>query len=336
VPILAHVSLIDDFGRLHDDLRLSITDRCNLRCSYCMPEEPAWYGRASLLRYEEAGRLVALFAGAGVRKVRVTGGEPLVRRDLPVLVQILAAIPGIEDLSLTTNGVLLAGLAGELRRAGLRRLNVSLDTLDPARFFRLTRRPLLPSVLRGLEAASEAGFEQIKLNALLLRGANEDEAEALAAFGRERGYEVRFIEFMPLENGGTWELSRVVTGAEVRERLARRWPLRPDPEADPRAPATRFLYEDGRGAVGFINSVTEPFCQACSRLRITSDGRLRVCLYDDRETDLRGPLRAGASDGQILDLVRGALARKGRGGALDILERRQALPLLRTMHQIGG
>ncbi len=330
------MSLTDRYGRSHDDLRISVTDRCNLRCAYCMPEEPVWFARAEILSYEEVHRIVRIAVGRGVRKVRVTGGEPLVRRDLPVLIRLLAGTPGIEDLSLTTNGVLLAPLARDLARAGLARINVSLDTLRRDRFSRLTSRDSLPRVLEGLDAAASAGLGPIKINTVLLRGLNDDEVEPLAAMARDRGFEIRFIEFMPLENGGTWDLSRVVTGEEVRRRIEAAWPLARDPDEDPRAPARRFLFRDGRGAVGFIDSVTRPFCEQCGRLRLTADGKLRVCLYDDHETDLKTPLRAGADDAELLALVERALRGKGRGGALEILDGHEALPLARTMHQIGG
>jgi cyclic pyranopterin phosphate synthase len=330
------LAFVDTFGRLHDDLRLSITDRCNLRCTYCMPDDPDWFPRAAILTYEELARLARVAIGQGVRKLRVTGGEPLVRRDVTALVATLSALPGLEDLSLTTNGVLLAPVAGGLAAAGLRRLNVSLDTLDRARFERMTGRDRLREVLAGLEAARGAGLAPIKINAVLLRGENEDEASALAGFGRDNGYEVRFIECMPLANDRSWDVGRVVTGASVRTAIAKQWPIVRDPAEDPHAPASRFLYQDGRGAVGFIDSVTAPFCASCSRLRLTSDGKLRVCLYDDRETDLKAPLRAGATDGALAALMLRAIAGKGRGGALDILEARSAIPLSRTMHQIGG
>jgi len=328
--------LTDGFGRRHDDLRISVTDRCNLRCAYCMPQDPVWFDRDEILSYEEIARLARVAVSGGVRKIRLTGGEPLVRRDLPDLVRMLAEIPGVEDLSLTTNGVLLEPAAAALRDAGLRRLNVSLDTLDAARFETLTGRDELARVLAGIEAARRCGLGPIKLNAVLVRGVNEDEAERLAAFARDHGHELRFIELMPLENDGSWNAERVVAGSELRRRIETLWPIAPDPEGDPNAPASRHLYIDGLGAVGFIDSVTAPFCASCSRLRITSDGKLRVCLYDDAETDLKTPLRDGADDAALLELVRAALARKGRGGALDILESKTAIPLVRTMHQIGG
>jgi GTP 3',8-cyclase len=330
------LTFIDRFGRTHDDLRLSITDRCNLRCTYCMPHDPVWFSHAAILSYEELVRLARIAIDEGIRKLRVTGGEPLVRRDVTVLIAKLAGLDGLTDLSLTTNGVMLAPLARELAGAGLRRLNVSLDTLDRGRFAAMTGRDRLPDVLAGLEAARDAGLAPIKINSVLLRGQNDDEAVSLAAFGREGGYEVRFIECMPLANDRSWDLARVVTGASVRSAIAKHWPIVRDPAEDPHAPACRFLYEDGRGAVGFIDSVTAPFCGACSRLRLTSDGKFRVCLYDDREADLREALRTGASDAAIAARMHEAVAAKGRGGAVDILESRSAIPLARTMHQIGG
>jgi cyclic pyranopterin phosphate synthase len=330
------LGFVDTFGRVHDDLRLSITDRCNLRCAYCMPQEPVWYPHDAILSYEEIVRVARIAIGEGVRKIRVTGGEPLVRRDVAGLVSSLAALPGLNDLSLTTNGVLLDTSAPELARAGLRRVNVSLDTLDRDRFAKMTGRDRLPNVLNGLAAAARTGLGPIKINAVLLRGENEGEAVDLVRFGRDHGYEVRFIEFMPLENDHTWDLGRVVSGAAVRKAIAAVWPIVPDPSGDPHAPASRFLFEDGKGPVGFIDSVTSPFCRSCTRIRLTSDGKFRVCLYDDKEEDLRAALRGDASDDAIASLMRNAVTRKGRGGALDILESKTAIPLARTMHQIGG
>ena len=330
------MSFVDTFGRVHDDLRISITDRCNLRCAYCMPQDPVWYPHEAILSFEEIARVARLAIAEGVGKLRVTGGEPLVRRDVAALIGSLAGLPGLRDLSLTTNGVLLGPLAKELARAGLRRVNVSLDTLDRARFLKMTGRDRLTDVLRGLDAAAAAGLGPIKINAVLLRGENEHEAVDLVRFGRDHGYEVRFIEFMPLENDRSWDPGRVVSGAAVRRAVAEVWPIVRDPAGDPHAPASRFLFEDGRGAVGFIDSVSAPFCAACSRIRLTSDGKFRVCLYDDLESDLRAALRGGETDARIVALMRDAVARKGRGGALDILESKTAIPLARTMHQIGG
>jgi len=336
VAIRTEKSFLDGFSRVHDDLRVSVTDRCNLRCAYCMPEDPVWFRHSEILSYEEIARLVRITIGRGVRKVRLTGGEPLLRRDLTTLVRLLAAESAIDDLSLTTNGLGLGKMAQELADAGLDRVNVSLDTLRPERYRELTRRDVLERILAGLEAAVTAGLGPIKVNTLLLRGVNDDELEQFVGHAREHGWEVRFIEFMPLENGETWEPSRVVSGAEVRRRIHRQWPIEPDPEASPHAPATRYVFRDGKGAVGFIDSVTRPFCSTCSRLRLTSDGKLRVCLYDDREVDLKTPMRAGADDNELERLMLKAVAGKGRGGALEVLEQQKAIPLARTMHQIGG
>jgi len=324
---------------MHDDLRVSVTDRCNLRCSYCMPEDPTWFPRAQILDYEEIHKLVRILAGHGIRKVRITGGEPLVRKDLTSFIRLIADTPGIDDISLTTNGVLLEGMARELADAGLRRINISLDTMKSDRFRRLTRREDLDKVLAGLRAAVQAGLTPVKINTVLLRGINDDEVESFVATARDEGWQVRFIEFMPLENGGTWDMSRVVTGKEVLDRIAARWPLTPAERSDCSAPATRYSFVDGKGTVGFINSISAPFCGDCSRLRLTADGKLRVCLYDTREVDLKEPLRSGADDEEILRIVEEAVLGKGkggRGGALEILESKKALRLTRTMHQIGG
>ena len=328
--------LTDGFGRVHDDLRISITDRCNLRCVYCMPAEPEWFPHSEILSYEETLRLTRIFVRRGVRKLRLTGGEPLVRRDVATLVAMLAGEPGVEDLSLTTNGLRLDKMSEPLARAGLRRVNVSLDTLDRERFHGMTRRDMLPRVLGGLEAATAAGLAPIKINTVLLRGVNEHEAEPLVERARRHGWEIRFIEVMPLENDGSWNLDRVVSGAEVRRRIGARWPIEPDPDQDPHAPATRWRFADGAGRLGFIDSVSEPFCADCSRLRLTSDGKLRVCLYDNAEVDLKGPMRGGAGDDELEGIIERAVRAKGRGGALEILESGAALPLTRTMHQIGG
>jgi cyclic pyranopterin phosphate synthase len=301
-----------------------------------MPTDPTWFPRDWILSYEEILRIVRIATLHGVKKVRLTGGEPLVRRDLPELIGMLGELAAIEDLSLTTNGLLLEAMADALKNAGLRRVNVSLDTLEPVRFARMTRRDALGRALDGVAAAMAAGLTPMKVNTVILRGENDDEVEHLVGHAREHGWELRFIEFMPLENGGTWDLSRVVSGAEVRSRIEKRWPLEPEADGDPHAPATRFRFRDGKGSVGFVNSVTEPFCGTCSRLRLTADGHFRVCLYDLHEVDLKTPLRGGATDEELARLMLDAVRAKGRGGALEILERKSALPLPRTMHQIGG
>jgi cyclic pyranopterin phosphate synthase len=326
----------DSFGRVHDELRISVTDRCNLRCTYCMPEEPVWFPRDGILHFEEIHRLVQVFVRRGVTRFRITGGEPLLRRDLTVLVGMLASTPGVEELSLTTNGLLLPDLAPPLAEAGLQRVNVSLDTLVPERFRSLTRRDGLDRVLHGLDVAAQVGLRPLKINTVLLRGVNDDEVLSLTETSREHGWQIRFIEFMPLENGGTWDMSRVVSGSDTRRAIEARWPLVPDPGQTPDAPATTYHFADGKGTVGFINSVTAPFCEHCTRLRLTADGKLSACLYATDETDLKAPLRQGASDEVLERVIAETVMRKGRGGALEILDTRQAIPLARTMHQIGG
>jgi cyclic pyranopterin phosphate synthase len=237
---------------------------------------------------------------------------------------------------MTTNGLLLDRSVERLARSGLRRVNVSLDTLDPQRFEGLTRRRVLDRVIEGIGAAVAAGLNPVKVNTVVVRGVNDDEIEEFVARARDERWELRFIEYMPLENGDGWDRSRVVPGEEIRRRIDSRWPLEADPAGNPRAPATRFRFRDGKGSVGMINSVSEPFCKSCSRLRLTADGKFRVCLYDAAEVDLKTPLREGKSDDELERIMRDALSRKGRGGALEILERQAALPLRRTMHQIGG
>jgi cyclic pyranopterin phosphate synthase len=301
-----------------------------------MPEEPVWFRRDELLTFEEIVHLARVFLNRGGSRFRITGGEPLLRRNLPALVRMLASCHGVEEISLTTNGLLLEQQARALADAGLQRINVSLDTLEPERFRILTRRDGLDRVLRGLELAREIGLRPVKINTVLLQGVNDDEVLSLTAAARENGWEQRFIEFMPLENGGSWDLSRVVSGTDVRRSIENRWPLLEEPAADRSAPATRFRFADGAGAVGFINSVNAPFGAGCSRLRLTADGKLTACLYATEETDLKTPLRAGVGSETLERLIGSAVARKGKGGALEILESRQPLPLTRTMHQIGG
>ena len=276
--------LTDTFGRTHDSLRISVTDRCNVRCFYCMPEDNVSYvPRSEILSFEEIERFARVAASLGVTKVRITGGEPLVRKDLPVLIRKLSAIPGIQDLALTTNAVLLARHAQSLYDAGLRRLNVHLDTLDRERFLRITRRDDLGRVLEGLEIAQQIGFGPIKINAVAVKNLVEPDIVPLARFGREHGFEVRFIEFMPLDAQGLWSRKNVLSADEIIETLSREIaPLVEIPDRDPRAPATEYRFEDGIGRVGFIASVTRPFCLNCNRIRLTSDGKLRYCLLCDR------------------------------------------------------
>jgi GTP 3',8-cyclase len=301
--------LVDGHGRTIADLRLSVTDRCNFRCQYCMPAEGLpWLERAAVLSFEEIARIVALLAQMGIRSLRLTGGEPLVRRDFPALASMLA--PLVDDLSVTTNGYLLERDAAALVDAGINRFNVSIDSLQRDRFFAMTRRDALPRVLRGLEAL--AAFPQahpIKINAVALRGFTEEEVVPFARFAREHPYEVRFIEFMPLDGDRSWTRDQVLTGEEVRAAIHAVFPLEAEPR-EPSATARTYRFADGAGRIGFINPVSEPFCGDCDRIRLTADGKLRTCLFSLNETDLREPLRAGASDDELERIVRDAVWRK--------------------------
>jgi cyclic pyranopterin phosphate synthase len=327
-------ALCDGWGREIHSLRVSVTDRCNFRCRYCMPAEGLqWLPKPELLTFEELHRLVAVMAPMGVSEIRLTGGEPLVRRDLPDLVARLATVPGVEDLSLTTNGVLLDRLAGPLADAGLRRLNVSLDSLSHTRFAQITRRDALDRVLAGLAAAErEPRLRPIKVNCVAIRGFSEAEVPALAALARERPFVVRFIEFMPLDADERWDADHVLSGAEIRAIVERRWPLK-EVSAGPSSTARRFRFADGTGELGFVSPVTEPFCSSCDRIRLTADGRLRTCLFSRVEWDLQAPLRDGASDAELEEVIRNAVAHKE-------LKHRINEPgfvrASRTMSQIGG
>ena len=303
--------LRDGHGRLIGDVRVSITDRCNFRCQYCMPAEGLpWLERTEILSFEEIGRIVALLAAMGVGDVRLTGGEPLVRRDFPRLAAMLSGLPGVNDLSITTNGFLLERDASALVEAGISRFNVSIDSLQRDRFYELTRRDALARVLRGLEVlAAHPEAHPIKVNAVAIRGFTEQEVLPFAEMARRTPYEVRFIEFMPLDGDRSWSAERVLTGAEIRSAIEAVYPLEPVPR-ERHATARVYRFADGRGRIGFINPVSEPFCGDCNRIRLTADGRLRTCLFSLRETDLRTPLRAGADDAELERLIRDAVWRK--------------------------
>jgi cyclic pyranopterin phosphate synthase len=303
--------LVDGFGRVHTDLRLSLTDRCNLRCTYCMPAEGLdWLPKPQLLTDDELVRLVGVFASMGVRTVRLTGGEPLLRRGLPGLVERLAGLD--LALSLTTNGVGLERQAEALRAAGLRRVNVSLDTLRPERFLELTLRDRHADVLRGLAAAKAAGLEPVKVNTVLMRGANDDEATELLDWALDRGYALRFIEQMPLDPQHGWDRGTMVDADEILEVLGRSHRLTPV-EVRGSAPAEEFLVDGGPTTVGVVGSVSRPFCSACDRLRLTADGQVRNCLFARDESDLRAPLREGVSDDELAERLRAAVAGKKKG-----------------------
>jgi GTP 3',8-cyclase len=326
--------LTDSWGREIRSLRVSVTDKCNFRCRYCMPAEGLeWLGREEILSFEEIQRLVGVLASMGVDEVRLTGGEPLVRRDLPVLVDLLANTPGVRDLSLTTNGVLLDRLAGPLVEAGLTRLNVSLDSLSHVRFAEITRRDALDKVLAGLEEAERhPELRPIKVNCVAIKGFTEEEVPALAELARRKPYVVRFIEFMPLDADQAWRDDEVLTGGEIRALIEERWPLEEIP-AKASSTARRFRFADGAGEIGFVNPVSEPFCSSCDRIRLTADGQLRTCLFSRREWDLKGPLRSGASDEELRDLFRFAVRHKELKHKIN---EPGFVPASRSMSQIGG
>lgn len=304
--------LYDGHGRRIDDLRVSVTDRCNFRCQYCMPADGLpWLERQEILSFEEIERLVALMSRMGVSDIRLTGGEPLVRRDFPVLASMLSRIEGVRDLALTTNGYLLERDAAALADAGITRVNVSIDSLQRDRFFQITRRDALPRVLAGLEAvAARPELRPVKVNALGIRGFTEQEILPFAEFARETGFEVRFIEFMPLDADQEWEPEKVLTGEEVRTEVERHHALEEIPR-EPSATARVYRFADGgEGKIGFVNPVSEPFCADCNRIRLTAEGKLRTCLFSLNETDLRGPMRAGASDDELAEVIREAVHRK--------------------------
>jgi len=323
---------VDSFGRVVRDLRISVTDRCNFRCRYCMPAEGLpWVAGGDVLKTDEIARIASLFFAHGVREMKLTGGEPTVRRELPDIVRAIRALDASIDLSITTNGQRLDVLAQPLRDAGLDRVTVSCDSLLRHRFAELTRRDALDAVLRGLDRAHAAGLEPIKINCVVIAGTNDDEIEDFVRLARETGFGVRFIEFMPLDAQGLWDKTNVAPSATLRDRIDRAYPLVLD-DAD--GPATRYAFADGApGSVGFISSVTEPFCASCDRVRLTADGQLRSCLFAMDETDLRTPMRAGESDERLLDLISDTVARKWAGHRIA---RDDFVRPGRSMSQIGG
>jgi len=326
--------LVDGHGRLIGDVRVSVTDRCNFRCQYCMPAEGLqWLERDQVLSFEEIQRLVALLASMGVHDVRLTGGEPLVRREFPRLAAMLAEIDAVEDLSVTTNGFLLERDAEALVRAGINRFNVSIDSLQRDRFYEITRRDSLPRVLAGLEVLARfPEAHPIKINAVGIRGFTETEILPMARFAREHPYEVRFIEFMPLDADHDWDPGSVLTGDEIRAAIHDVYPLEAQPR-EPSATARKYRFADGHGTIGFINPVSEPFCSDCNRIRITAEGKLRTCLFSLHETDLRTPMRSGATDAELEQLIRDAVWQKELKHHVNEPGYKQPH---RTMSQIGG
>jgi len=340
------MALGDTYGRQLRNLRISVTDRCNLRCAYCMPEEDyVWLPRAEILHFGEVATLVDVFMDLGVDKIRLTGGEPLLRRELPRLVRVLAAKPRLRDLALTTNGVLLAEHAGALKEAGLHRVTVSLDTLRPERFAALTRRQSHAQVLEGIEAVTRAGFGETKLDTVVMRGVNDDELAALIEFGKRAPAEVRFIEYMDVGGATRWSMEQVVGRREMLARLEARYgPIEPVAETSS-APADRYRLPDGT-VFGIIASTTAPFCSSCDRSRLTADGVWYLCLYAQRGIDLRGPFRRGARPEELAALIADAWGRRTDRGAEQRLAVRERSPLVQIarlkadphleMHTRGG
>ena len=327
--------LVDRLGRVHTSLRISVTDRCNIRCFYCMPNENVRFRpRHEILTFEEITRFVRVVSQMGVRRLRLTGGEPLVRAELPRLVEMLAGLPGVEDLALTTNGILLTESAAELRSAGLERLNISLDTLREDVFQKISRREGLDRVLAGIAAAQAAGFQRIRLNAVAIHGLTEDEVVPLARFARARGLELRFIEYMPLDAEQHWQSSDVLDGETIRRMLEAEFgQLIPIGRAHPSQPASDFEYADGGGRVGLIQPVSQPFCGACDRLRLTAEGQVRNCLFSTAEWDARKILRGGGSDDDLAELLRDCILAKAPAHGIGTGE---FVRPERAMYQIGG
>lgn len=327
--------LIDSFGRVHNNLRISVTDRCNIRCFYCMPSEDVQFvHRSKIMSFEEIVRFVRLVAPLGVNKIRLTGGEPLVRKDVPALVKMLAEIPGIEDIGITTNGILLPQYAQQLYDAGLRRINISLDALNAEKFKEITRRDEYAKVREGILSAHAAGFNPVKINAVSIRNMTEEEIIPFGQLARETGAEIRFIEFMPLDADNQWEREKVLFAHEIQEILSRGiMPLVPEEQHDKSAPASNFVFEDGVGRIGFISSISAPFCMSCNRFRLTADGKLRNCLFSLEETDIRELFRIEAPDQQILEAVRASIAAKKEGHEINTA---RFIQPDRPMYSIGG
>lgn len=332
---MAKTRLLDNFNREHTNLRISVTDQCNFRCIYCMPEDMEFMEDDAVMTFDEIVHLARVFVDLGINKIRLTGGEPLVRRGIPDLIRRLDRLEGLKDISLTTNGIGLIKQAKSLYDAGLRRINVSLDSLNEAKFEQMTRRKVLSKVLEGLEAAQRCGFNPIKINAVAMRGFTDDEIVNLAKFARDNAYQLRFIEFMPLDADDIWGRNMFIPGKEIISKINEIYPLEPaktngDAKHDP---ATPYRFTDGNGDVGIIASVTEPFCEECNRVRLTADGQLRTCLFSITETDLLTPLRAGASDETIANLIIESVKHKESGHQINAMN---FVKPERNMSRIGG
>ena len=326
--------LIDSLGREIINLRISVTDRCNFRCTYCMPADNVEFmDRSDLLTFEEIVRVANIVSGLGIHRLRLTGGEPLMRKDLVVLIGMLDKVEGIDDIAMTTNAFFLKEQAHSLRKAGLQRLNISLDALDPEKFKHVNRRDCLQQVLDGLAAASQAGYKSIKINAVAIRNFSEDEIMKLVELGRSDGFEIRFIEFMPLDADQKWERDKVLFGAEIIDIIKQKYDLIPIQDSLEIGPASEYKFADGKGKVGVITAVSHPFCDNCNRIRITANGQLRTCLFSTNEHDLKEPLRSVATDEDIAEKIRQAVAVKEAGHKINMADFERPS---RAMHAIGG
>ena len=326
--------LVDGVGRTIVNLRISVTDRCNFRCTYCMPADNVEFmDRGNLLTFEELTRMASIVSRMGIHRLRLTGGEPLMRKDLSVLIDMLSQVEGIDDIAMTTNAFFLKQHAKSLKEAGLKRLNVSLDALDPEKFRHVNRRDCLQQVLDGLAAAAQAGFKSIKINAVAIRNFSETEIMKLVDMGRSDGFEIRFIEFMPLDSDKVWERDKVLFGHEIVDLIRQKYDLVPIDNSLDIGPASEFEFADGKGKIGIITAVSNPFCDHCNRIRMTADGKLRTCLFSTHETNLKEMVRTGATDEEIMDVIRQAVMIKEPGHKinLDDFQRPQ-----RAMHAIGG
>ena len=324
----------DSFGRIPRKLRVSVTDRCNLRCGFCMPKSPAWMPSDEILTYEEIRRVISVCAKMGVEKIRLSGGEPLMRRDLDRLVRMLREVPGISFIGMTTNGHMFPQQASALKQAGLDGVTISLQSLKPDRYSEITGGGKLERVMAGIKAAEENGFKPIKINSVIVRGFNDDEILDLASVAFNNDITVRFIEFMPFDGQHNWSMEKVVSGNEIIERIRRRYKILSLPR-EPSSTARIYKFVHGRGELGIITSVTEPFCSDCDRIRLSADGKMFTCLFDRSTYDLKPLLRGGASDEELSNAIRDAVSRKGPG-VQELLKQCNTLEHVRPMHTIGG
>ena len=333
-PETSRPKLIDGMGRTIVNLRISVTDRCNFRCTYCMPADNVEFmDRSNLLSFEEIQRVAQIVSRMGINRLRLTGGEPLMRKNLPVLIKMLNEVDGIDDIAMTTNAYFLKDQAQSLKDAGLKRLNVSLDALDPKKFRDVNRRDCLQSVLDGLDTARKVGFKSIKINAVAVRNFSETEIMSLIEMGRSDGFEIRFIEFMPLDSDKVWERDKVLFGHEIVNMIKENYDLVPIDNSLEIGPASEYNFADGKGKIGIITAVSNPFCDHCNRIRMTADGKLRTCLFSTKETNLKELIRSGATDETIIETLKQAVLVKEPGHKINLDDFERPT---RAMHAIGG